>query len=69
LLFGLTLAAILCCGNLSFAEIRTVAILEIDTENIVEYSSAVFDAPKFATDSNLTTAAPARNFGLSCRWR
>jgi hypothetical protein len=38
--------------------------LELDVENIVSYSSDVFDASKFATDSNLTTAIPARNFGF-----
>jgi hypothetical protein len=37
--------------------------LEADVENIVSYSSEVFDASKFASDPNLT-AAPARNFGL-----
>ena len=61
---SLTLAAILCCANLSFAETTPVTILEIDTENIVSYSSDVFDASRFATDSNFTTATPARNFGF-----
>src|ERR1041385_4898573 len=37
-------------------------ILEIDTENVVSYASDLFDASKFATDPNLTTAAPVRNF-------
>ena len=41
------------------------AVLEVDVENIVSYSSDVFDAPKFATDPNLTTvAAGGRNFGF-----
>ena len=39
-------------------------LLEIDVENIVSYSSDVFDASKFATDSNFTTATLARNFGF-----
>jgi uncharacterized protein (TIGR03437 family) len=36
--------------------------LELDVENIVSYASDVFDASKFATDPNLTTPIPVRNF-------
>ena len=47
------------------AQSPPATILEIDVENIVSYSSDVFDAPKFATDPNLTTVtAGARNFGF-----
>ena len=63
----LTLAAMLCAAagsNPAAAQSTPATILEIDTENIVSYSSDLFDASKFATDPNLTTAAAARNFGF-----
>jgi uncharacterized protein (TIGR03437 family) len=62
-----TLAAILSwvfAGNPFTAQVTPATILEIDVENITSYSSDVFDASKFATDPNLTTPAPARNFGF-----
>src|SRR5438093_1013012 len=52
-------------SNPAAAQATAATILEIDTENIVSYSSDVFDAPKFATDPNLTTVtAGPRNFGF-----
>ena len=57
--FGLTSV----CA-IAWAQVTSPALLELDVENIVSYSSDVFDASRFATDSNLTTAAAARNFGF-----
>src|SRR5262245_20449767 len=57
------LGLILICA-ISSAQVTSPAILELDVENIVSYSSDVFDASKFATDSNLTTATPPKNFGF-----
>ena len=52
-------------GNYSaVAQVSPTATLEVDVENIVSYSSDVFDASRFATDPNITTATPARNFGF-----
>lgn len=60
------LAAMLlaAAGSYPGAAQVTSTTLEADVENIVSYSSNVFDASKFASDPNLSTAAPARNFGL-----
>src|SRR5215470_3644781 len=52
------------CSTTCIAAVAPPSLLEIDVENIVSYSSDVFDASKFATDPNLTTAVPARNFGF-----
>jgi len=46
------------------AQVTYSTTLEVDVENIVSYTSDVFDASRFATDPNLTTATPARNFGF-----
>src|SRR5437867_3564690 len=58
------LAAMLlaAAGSYPGAAQVTSTTLEVDVENIVSYSSDVFDASKFATDPNLTTPAPVRNF-------
>jgi len=55
----LTLAACVCSA---WAQTPSTATLELDVENIVSYSSDLFEASKFATDPNLTTAAGIRNF-------
>src|ERR1041385_3269911 len=57
------LILILVCSA-SGAQVTSPTILELDVENIVSYSSDVFDASKLATDANLTTAMAARNFGF-----
>src|SRR5690349_14700731 len=59
----IALGLILVCAT-SRAQVIAPAILELDVENIVSYSSDIFDASKFATDANLTTAMTARNFGF-----
>jgi uncharacterized protein (TIGR03437 family) len=46
----------------SQAQVTPPTILELDVENIVSYASDMFDASKFATDPNVTTAAPVKNF-------
>jgi uncharacterized protein (TIGR03437 family) len=61
---SLIAAACAVCGEAGLAQVPSTTTLKVDVENIVSYSSDVFDAPKFATDSSLTTAAPARNFGF-----
>jgi uncharacterized protein (TIGR03437 family) len=60
-----SMAGYVFCCVAGVAQVMPPAILEIDVENIVSYSNDVFDAPRFATDSNLTTVtAGARNFGF-----
>src|SRR5690348_12713181 len=44
------------------AQVPFSTTLELDVENIVSYASDLFDASKFATDPNLTTAAAVKNF-------
>ena len=55
-------AAFMLCSNAARAQAPFITTLELDVENIVSYASDLFDASKFATDPNLTTAAPVRNF-------
>ena len=57
-------AACAVCPESGLAAVAPPALLEIDVENIVSYSSDVFDVSKFATDLSLTAAAPSRNFGF-----
>src|SRR5689334_16260680 len=56
---GMIIAAACAVG---LAQVPFSTTLELDVENIVSYASDLFDASKFATDPNLTTAAPVRNF-------
>ena len=62
------LAAALCavaCSQSGLAQPAPPSMLQVDTENIVSYTTDVFDATKFATDSNTTTLVQApRNFGF-----
>jgi hypothetical protein len=61
----LVIVACATCSESGMAQITPATILEIDTENIVSYTSDVFDASKFATDPNLTTVASVpRNFAF-----
>jgi len=57
-------AACAVCSEAGTTGVAPPTLLDIDVENIVSYSSDVFDVSKFATDSHLTTAAPPRNFGF-----
>src|SRR5215467_1110837 len=60
---GLIIAAECVVGsNVALAQAPFSTTLELDVENIVSYASDLFDASKFATDPNVTTAAPVRNF-------
>ena len=68
---GFVLAAMILASAGTYpgvAQVAPATTLEVDVENIVLYSSDVFDAlwfaKWFATDPNLTTViAGARNFG------
>ena len=51
-------------GSEGLAQVTSPTTLEVDVVNIVSYASDAFDASKFATDPNLTTAAPVRNFRI-----
>src|SRR5690348_2736647 len=42
----------------------SATILEIEVDNFTGYATDQFDASKFATDPNRTTAAAVRNFGF-----
>jgi len=49
----------------SLPALAQFAVLEVDAENIVSYTTDIFDATKFASDPNLTTIpAPPRNFAF-----
>ena len=59
------LAATLCAAAFShsgLAQVRPPTILRIDTANDVLYLEDVADFSKFATDPNVTTPAPPKNF-------
>jgi len=58
---AIALCVAVSCG-ISLAQVLPATILEIDVENEVHYYMDVFDVSKFATDPNMTTPAPARNF-------
>lgn len=55
-------ALLILLSAASRGQVTSPTVLELDVENIVSYASDLFDASKFATDQNLTTAAPVRNF-------
>ena len=55
------LVAVYC--NLALGQATTPTILGIDVENSVVYRDDISDVSKFATDPNVTTAVPPRNFG------
>ncbi|MBI3470114.1 MAG: hypothetical protein HY013_02005 [Candidatus Solibacter usitatus] len=51
------------CGcQAGLAQVAQVTILEIVTENRVNYGLDVFDPSKIGTDPNVTTLIPQRNF-------
>jgi uncharacterized protein (TIGR03437 family) len=61
-------AAALCAATFSQlgqAQVAPPSILEVDVENYVRYQEDTTDLSKFATDPNLTTSTPPRNFGFN----
>src|SRR5258707_3428944 len=63
-----TLATALCAAafcQVSLAQVAPVTILEIDVENLVRYVGDTSDVAKFATNPNVTTPVPPRNFGVN----
>ncbi|MBL8294151.1 MAG: hypothetical protein JNN08_20070 [Bryobacterales bacterium] len=50
------------CSQLSLAQGTSHSILQIDLANYVLYAGDTSDPSKFATDPNVTTPSPARNF-------
>jgi uncharacterized protein (TIGR03437 family) len=56
------LCAAAACFQPGLAQVVPVTILEIDLENRVMYGLDVFDVSKNATDPNVTTSIPTRNF-------
>jgi uncharacterized protein (TIGR03437 family) len=59
------LAMALCtaaCSRPGLAQAAPPSILQIDTGNVVLYTEDTSDLSRFATDPNLTTAVPPRNF-------
>ncbi|HTS65392.1 MAG TPA: hypothetical protein VMH28_25400 [Candidatus Acidoferrales bacterium] len=60
-----TFAVVLGIALGSLPALAQFAVLEVDAENIVSYTTDIFDATKFASDPNLTTIpAPPRNFAF-----
>ena len=62
----LVMAVLLMAASctLGRAQVTPAAILEIDVENYVSYNEDTSDLSKFATDPNVTTAVPPRNFAF-----
>ena len=50
------------CCTLGLGQVVPPTILEVDVENFVQYAEDTSDLSKFATDPNVTTAVPPRNF-------
>ena len=64
-LWKTALAATLCAAAFShsgLAQVRPPTILRIDTANDVLYLEDIADFSKFASDPNVTTPAPPKNF-------
>src|SRR5947208_7755528 len=49
------------CSQPGLAQVQPPTILEIDTENVVQYFEDTSDVSKFATDPNVTTAVVPKN--------
>ena len=63
-----SLATALCAAafsQLGLAQSTPVTILQIDVENLVQYSEDTSDLSKFAATPNTTTPSAAKNFGLT----
>jgi uncharacterized protein (TIGR03437 family) len=63
--FSMTVLLVAVCGSLGRAQAPPpppTTILEIDVENSVRYQEDTSDLSRFATDPNVTTAVPPRNF-------
>ncbi|MBI3696596.1 MAG: hypothetical protein HY238_17365 [Acidobacteria bacterium] len=58
------LLAAVCCKS-GFGQVAPATILEIDVENLVNYGEDTSDLSKFATDPNVTTPSPPRNFSFA----
>src|SRR5262249_45689015 len=64
--FALRLILLAAARNAMIAQEPPATLLQIDVENIVSYTTDVFDASKFATDLNATSLpAPPRNFAFA----
>ncbi|MFN0172797.1 MAG: hypothetical protein ACKV22_40975, partial [Bryobacteraceae bacterium] len=50
------------CSHLSLAQVAAPSILQIDLANLVLYNQDTSDPLKYATDPNVTTVGPVRNF-------
>ena len=64
-LWKIALAATLCAAAFCYpglAQVPPPTILRIDTANVVLYLEDIGDLAKFATDPNVTTPAPPKNF-------
>src|SRR5262249_27350218 len=64
-LWKTALAATVCAGAFSqpgLAQVPPASILRIDTTNLVLYYEDTPDPSKYATDPNVTTPNPPRNF-------
>jgi hypothetical protein len=55
------LCAAVCC-QYGLAQVAPPTILQIDTENVVQYFEDTSDVSKFATDPNVTTPVVPKNF-------
>jgi uncharacterized protein (TIGR03437 family) len=61
---AIALCVAVSCG-VSLAQVLPATILEIDTENRVQYVEDIPDLPKLGTDPSVTTVIPTRNFRKS----
>ena len=64
-MLAMTILLVAVCCSLALGQAPPPpTILTIDVENVVLYQQDTSDLSKFATDPNLTTAVPPRNFFL-----
>jgi hypothetical protein len=64
ILFVAVISMALCCRAV-YGQVSSGVILVVDVENYVLYAEDTPDPSKFATDPNVTTAAPSTNFTTS----
>src|SRR5258708_7388085 len=60
--FGIACLLMTAYSTRALAQSTPASILELNVENIVNYTADVADTSKFATDTGVTAAATPRNF-------
>ncbi len=63
-IFAMAVLMVAAYCSPGYGQVAPPAILEVDVENWVHYVEDSSDLSKFATDPNVTTPAPSRNFSF-----